>query len=48
MKRKLDEELEKSYLHIQSIKDALYRFNETNGIEFVKSAVEIYQNQLKE
>jgi hypothetical protein len=44
---KLKSELEKSYLHIQSIKDALYRFNETNGIEFVKSAVEIYQNQLR-
>lgn len=46
-KEKLNDELEKSYLHIQSIKDALYRFNETNGIEFVKSAVEIYQNQLR-
>ena len=46
-KEKLNSELEKSYLHIQSIKDALYRFNETNGIEFVKSAVEIYQNQLR-
>jgi hypothetical protein len=44
---KLKSELEKSYLQIQSIKDALYRFNETNGIEFVKSAVEIYQNQLR-
>ena len=44
---KLKSELEKSYLHIQSIKDALYRFNETNSIEFVKSAVEIYQNQLR-
>ena len=44
---KLKSELEKSYLHIQSIKDALYRFNEANGIEFVKSAVEIYQNQLR-
>ena len=46
-KEKLNSELEKSYLHIQSIKDALYRFNETNSIEFVKSAVEIYQNQLR-
>jgi hypothetical protein len=46
-KEKLNDELEKSYLHIQSIKEALYRFNETNGIEFVKSAVEIYQNQLR-
>lgn len=46
-KEKLDVELEKSYLHIQSIKEALRRFNETNGIEFVKSAVEIYQNQLR-
>ncbi len=44
---KLNSELEKSYLHIQSIKGALYRFNETNSIEFVKSAVEIYQNQLR-
>ena len=44
---KLEVELEKSYLHIQSIKEALRRFNETNGIEFVKSAVEIYQNQLR-
>ena len=46
-KEKLNDELEKSYLHIQSIKEALYRFNETNGIEFVKSAVDIYQNQLR-
>ncbi len=46
-KEKLNDELEKSYLHIQSIKEALYRFNETNSIEFVKSAVEIYQNQLR-
>ena len=47
MKRKLDEELEKSYILIQQIKVAIKNFNETNSMDFIRSASNIYVNELK-
>ena len=46
-KVKLNEEVEKSYLLIQQIKGAIKNFNETNSIEFVRSAVEVYSDELR-
>ena len=46
-KAKLNEELEKSYLLIQQIKTAIKNFNETNSIEFVRGAVEVYIDELR-
>jgi hypothetical protein len=46
-KENLDESLEKSYVLIQQIKMAVKRFNETNSIEFIRSASNIYINELK-
>lgn len=46
-KENLDESLEKSYVLIQQIKTAVKRFNETNSIEFIRSASNIYINELK-
>ena len=45
-KQKLNEELEKSYLLIQQIKIAIKNFNETNGINFIRSVGNIYHNEL--
>ena len=47
MKTKLDEELEKSYILIQQIKIAIKNFNETNSMDFIRSASNIYVNELK-
>jgi hypothetical protein len=46
-KAKLNEEVEKSYLLIQQIKTAIKNFNETNSMEFVRGAVEVYSNELR-
>ncbi len=43
---KLNEELEKSYLLIQQIKTAIKNFNESNGINFIRAAANIYHNEL--
>ena len=47
MKTKLVEDLEKSYILIQQIKTAIKNFDETNGMEFIRSASNIYVNELK-
>jgi hypothetical protein len=46
-KLKLNEEVEKSYLLIEQIKTAIKNFNETNSIEFVRGAVEVYRDELR-
>ena len=46
-KLKLNEEVEKSYLLIQQIRTAIKNFNETNSIEFVRGAVEVYNDELR-
>ena len=46
VKQQLNEELEKSYLLIQQIKNAIKNFNETNGINFIRSVGNIYHNEL--
>jgi len=46
-KLKLNEEVEKSYLLIQQIRTAIKNFNETNRIEFVRGAVEVYRDELR-
>ena len=46
-KLKLNEEVEKSYLLIQQIRTAIKNFNETNSIEFVRGAVEVYRDELR-
>jgi hypothetical protein len=46
-KAKLNEEIEKSYLLIQQIKTSIKNFNESNGIEFIRGAVEVYQDELR-
>jgi len=46
-KAKLNEEVEKSYLLIQQIKTSIKNFNESNGIEYVRGAVEVYQDDLR-
>ena len=46
-KEKINTELEKSYLLIQQIRTAIKNFNETNSIEFVRGAVEVYQDELR-
>jgi hypothetical protein len=46
-KAKLNEEIEKSYLLIQQIKTSIKNFNESNGIEYVRGAVEVYKDELR-
>jgi hypothetical protein len=46
-KLKLNEDVEKSYLLIQQIRTAIKNFNETNSIEFVRGAVEVYNDELR-
>lgn len=46
-KAKLNEEVEKSYLLIQQIQASIKNFNETNSMEFVRGAVEVYSNELR-
>jgi hypothetical protein len=46
-KEKINTELEKSYLLIQQIRIAIQNFNETNSIDFVRGAVEVYQDELR-
>jgi hypothetical protein len=46
-KAKLNEEVEKSYLLIQQIRASIKNFNETNSMEFVRGAVEVYSNELR-
>jgi hypothetical protein len=46
-KLKLNEEVEKSYLLIEQIRTAIKNFNETNSIEFVRGAVEVYRDELR-
>jgi len=46
-KKKLDEELTKSYLYIQEIKKAIESFNTTNDVQFVQDVVNIYVTNLK-
>lgn len=46
-KLKLNEEVEKSYLLIHQIRTAIKNFNETNSIEFVRGAVEVYRDELR-
>ena len=46
-KAKLNEEVEKSYLLIQQIQSSIKNFNETNSMEFVRGAVEVYSNELR-
>jgi len=46
-KAKLNEEVEKSYLLIQQIKTSIKNFNESNGIEYIRGAVEVYQDDLR-
>lgn len=46
-KSKLNEEVEKSYLLIHQIREAIKNFNETNSIEFVRGGVEIYNEELR-
>ena len=46
-KHLLNDELEKSYILIQQIKSAMKSFDESNDIQFVRSVVNIYINELK-